>query len=45
MSNPERPVDEHFGIVMAATQACGTTVISIDAGGSLDIVKTASPGG
>ena len=33
------PVDEDFGIAMAEAQACGTPVISIDAGGARDIVE------
>ena len=38
------PVDEDFGIVMAEAQACGTPVISIDAGGALDIVENGVTG-
>jgi glycosyltransferase involved in cell wall biosynthesis len=38
------PVDEDFGIVMAEAQACGTPVISIDAGGALDIVDDGRTG-
>ena len=38
------PVDEDFGIVMAEAQACGTPVISIDAGGALDIVEAGRTG-
>jgi glycosyltransferase involved in cell wall biosynthesis len=38
------PVDEDFGIVMAEAQACGTPVISIDAGGALDIVEDGRTG-
>jgi glycosyltransferase involved in cell wall biosynthesis len=33
------PIDEDFGIAMAEAQACGTPVISLDAGGALDIVE------
>ncbi|MGE0027968.1 MAG: glycosyltransferase [Thermoleophilia bacterium] len=38
------PVDEDFGIVMAEAQACGTPVISIDAGGARDIVDHGETG-
>lgn len=33
------PADEDFGIAMAESQACGTPVIGLAAGGALDIVE------
>jgi glycosyltransferase involved in cell wall biosynthesis len=33
------PGEEHFGIVMAEAQACGTPVIALDAGGAREIVE------
>lgn len=38
------PADEDFGIAMAEAQACGTPVISLRAGGAMDIVAAGETG-
>ncbi|MGH2922240.1 MAG: glycosyltransferase [Gaiellaceae bacterium] len=38
------PAEEDFGIVMAEAQACGTPVVSLAAGGALDIVQPGESG-
>ncbi len=38
------PGEEHFGIVMAEAQACGTPVIALNAGGAREIVDDGTSG-
>jgi glycosyltransferase involved in cell wall biosynthesis len=38
------PGEEHFGIVMAEAQACGTPVIALNAGGAREIVEDGTSG-